>query len=513
MSSRPSLKRASLSYFFGTIVSRLTGLVRDVALSTTFGTDPLLAPFLIAFRCANILRRLLGEGAMQATFIPLYEQTRAKESVEGDQLFRNLITTVSGSLITLSLFLMLLSPAIPSTSFLAHLLRMQNATVFICTAAITGAYLQCQGYYFLSAIAPAIFNLTWAITAITVRSMEKTTALTWMSWSMVLGYALQWLVQWWWARATFRQRASSRGTLFAANLRPLAMPLTLGIVGVGATQINTLLDLVFGQCASKEGVAQLWFSLRIYQFPLALIAIALSNASLPSLAHFINQKNHAEARRVFRTAAFYLNELLLPAQLGLLLTGPWIINALFGYNSFHALSVVTTTWALWGYALGLWPQGHILILSNALYSLGLYRITTFCALVAFCVNITLNTIFIFWLQAPAASVALATSLSTWTNYTLLRYFHAQHCPYLHEKCTQTENRGCLQINLLASLCVLLAQALLSNLPVWRWLWSDTHTLATAIENGTLYGKWFELLTYVALYGLLWLFKRGRLLLQ
>src|SRR5689334_5453110 len=82
-------------FFSGTMISRVSGLGRDMALAFAFGTDSAFAAFLVAFRFAHLLRRLLGEGAFQTAFIPAFESLRHESSVRAARFFITLYSTLS----------------------------------------------------------------------------------------------------------------------------------------------------------------------------------------------------------------------------------------------------------------------------------------------------------------------------------------------------------------------------------------------------------------------------------
>src|SRR5262245_17749893 len=104
--STHSIFHSAKRFFSGTMLSRVSGLARDVAMASAFGTHEAVGAFLVAFRFAHLFRRMLGEGALQAAFIPHFEQLRQEDPVRGATFFRDLsigLTTVLVLLVLVSM--------------------------------------------------------------------------------------------------------------------------------------------------------------------------------------------------------------------------------------------------------------------------------------------------------------------------------------------------------------------------------------------------------------------------
>src|ERR1700722_18897818 len=147
-----TILRSARHFLSGTVISRLTGLLRDIATAFAFGTDSAVAAFLVAFRFAHLLRRLFGEGALQIAFIPQFEKLKQKNPLRACGFFRDLKALLSISLLILIIVLMAvlgfflyfgnISQNNGEILFLTFL--MMPSLLFICLYELNSALLQCE---------------------------------------------------------------------------------------------------------------------------------------------------------------------------------------------------------------------------------------------------------------------------------------------------------------------------------------------------------------------------------
>src|SRR6476469_3522512 len=104
--STHSIMRSAKRFFSGTMLSRATGLFRDISMAYAFGTQEAVAAFLVAFRFAHLLRRLFGEGALQSAFIPQFEDLRLKQPERANAFFCDLTGVLTVGLSALILLCM-----------------------------------------------------------------------------------------------------------------------------------------------------------------------------------------------------------------------------------------------------------------------------------------------------------------------------------------------------------------------------------------------------------------------
>jgi len=435
MDSTGSIFRSASRFFTGTMLSRITGMFRDISMAVAFGTSPEVAAFLVAFRLSHLLRRLFGEGAMQTALIPHFEELKKENPLRAAQFFADL---------NLSLIILLSSICIIAMAFIAFVLGfgifqdalsignqeialytliMMPSLIFICLFGINAALLQCEKNYFLPSVSPALFNFVWILGVVISSYFSADSAMCILSVFIIFACMAQWLI-------TLPKVLSylktyglpslwSTAAHFSKDVLLLASPLSLGLLGVGASQINNALDALFARWAESEGPALLWYAIRIQQLPLALFGIAVAGALLPPLSRAAKACDEEKFRHFLHFAKFSTLSFMIPISFLIFTLGDQCVTLLYGRGQFSDNSVIGTTQALWGYTLGLIPMALTLIVAPGFYAKGNYKTPAMASLKSVILNIVLNTLFVAVFDLKAASVAVATSLSAWFNLYLL----------------------------------------------------------------------------------------------
>ena len=419
MDTTKTINKSWLSFFSGTFLSRLSGMGRDVSMAAVFGVTPLIAAFMVAFRFANLMRRVFGESPLSSSFIPHFEKIRKDSDVAGDLFFAEFFFSLS---VFLSFFIIVcegllylllkwgISPEITKMTMM-----MLPGLLFICLFGLNSSYLQCKKIYFLPGVAPTLFNIIWVLAVIFFRN-DGDEAVYGLSFAVVIAFWVQWLIS---SPPVFKKILQSmrwqdflRATIFSKEVRAVIKPFALGILGVAAMQINSALDAVFARIASLDGPVYLWYAIRIEQLPVAFIGVALSVALLPPLA----RKREESLFTASLKKAFLYG---MPVFAALVFFGGNVINFLFGYGKFSSNGVQETTYVLWAYLVGLVPYIFVLLFTQGFYSKKDYRTPAFATAYSVLVNIVLNSIFVFGFHMGAISVALATSFAAIFNLLYL----------------------------------------------------------------------------------------------
>jgi putative peptidoglycan lipid II flippase len=434
MSDTPhTIFRSAKQFLTGTMLSRITGLLRDIAMAYAFGTHAAVAAFLVAFRLSHLLRRLFGEGALQTAFTPQFEKLKQADPQRACRFFRDLSLLLFVSLS----FLILTSMLILGYSYVfGHYsednkeiiqltLIMLPSLLFICLFGLNASLLQCQKNYFIPGIAPVAFNTVWIIGIGCLWSTPPAQAMLYLGGFLNLACFAQWMVTLPKTLAILRSYHLNHYwqgfQFFSTDLQRLVKPLLLGIVGVGAAQINNALDAIFARYASSEGPAYLWYALRIQQLPLALIGIAIAGALLPPLARAIKSNDFVQCNHFLNFSLKRSLAFMLPISVGIFALGEQCVMLLYERGGFDQDSVKYTTQCLWGYGFGLVPMTLVLILAPAFYAQENYRLPTLASLFAMILNIILNYTVIVIFEHNSAGIAWVTSLCAWINFFILGY--------------------------------------------------------------------------------------------
>lgn len=418
-------------FFSGTVLSRVTGMARDMVMAFAFGTQGPVAALLVAFRFSHLLRRVLGEGALQTAFIPNFEGLKKEEPRRAYQFFLDLAVCLSSLLgvivLVVSGFLFWISNYgnySSETQDIAFLtLIMMPSLFFICLYGLNAALLQCEKSYFIPGVAPVVFNLVWISGTLCVSGLASSSAMPWLAGFIVVACAGQWAFTLPKTYAILRENGFlspwKDGRLFSLDVKSLIKPLGLSVLGICASQINNALDAVFALFADSEGPAYLWYAMRFQQLPIGLFGVALSGALLPPLARAIKDRDFSRYSHFLDFAMSRSVMLMLPITVGLICAGDACINLVYGRGDFTSESTLMTTVCLWAYSLGIIPTAFVLIIAPAFYSRQDYRTPTLFSLVSVGLNIVLNALMVAVFGLGAASIALSTSVSAWVNFILL----------------------------------------------------------------------------------------------
>lgn len=425
-----SIYRSARHFLAGTFFSRLSGLFRDMAMAFCFGSAPEIAAFMVAYRLANLFRRLLGEGNLQAGFVPQFETYRQESEHRGALFYRDIAFSLGCILLLAVLCLegllwgLLSWMTDPDWKYILELaMWMAPGLFFICLYALNSALLQCQKRYFLPAVAPVVFNFIWVWAVLCLWHLPLMQAIQGLSMAVTLAFMGQWLATAF-AQRSYLQQTLQKGEwfrprLFSGEWKAFLKPLSLGTIGIGAVQLNSALDAIFARFADAAGPAYLWYAIRIEQLPLALFGIALSGALLPPLSRALQEGALERYQELLRGALKSCASLIIPCTFGMFALGGVGVNLLYGHGDFLIEDVQQTTICLWAYGIGLFPSVLVLLLAAGFYAQKEYRWPALASVISVALNILLNALFVFGLQWGAISIALATSIGSFCNALIL----------------------------------------------------------------------------------------------
>lgn len=426
---RPSLLRSAGVMGAATAVSRVLGFVRDWMIALFYGTSPTAQAFVVAFRIPNLLRDLVGEGAANAAFVPVFSRTR---TLEGHASWAALAQALWGRVLvvffSLSLAGVLAAPWLvrviaPGFASDPKLLQQTTALTRILfpfiglmgAAAFFMGLLNSLHHFALPSIGPALLNLCM----IAGMLLWRPDALG-LAWGIIVGGVLQAAIQWpALRRAGVRLRPAWTRHPGVAQISRMMVPRTMGSA---VYQASVLVDTVFASfthLVGAGGIAALYFAHRFLHLPLALFGISLAQAALPALASQAAAGDREALSKTFWLALRSSLVIAIPSGVGLILMGQPIIQALLQHGEFTAEATRMTAGALQGYALGLASLCAAKVLVNTLYAFHDTWTPVRSAAVALSLNVLLN----FLLVRPMglAGLALATSLSsTWNAWHLYR---------------------------------------------------------------------------------------------
>ncbi|ANY18233.1 murein biosynthesis integral membrane protein MurJ [Bordetella pseudohinzii] len=424
---------ATVSSF--TLLSRITGLIRDILIARAFGAGALTDAFWVAFRIPNLLRRLFAEGAFAQAFVPILGAARTRH---GDQDVRVLLDRVA-LLLTLALMAVTVAGILAApwvvTAMASGLRGSARATEFGAAVWMTRVmfpYILCMS---LVAFASGVLN-TWrkfAVPAFTpvLLNLSMIAAAIWLAprldvpiYALAIGVmaggVAQLVIQWaalarlgLTPRPTLRVRQAWADPTVKRILRQMA-PATLG---VSVAQISLLINTNIATWLQAGSVTWLSFADRLMEFPTALLGVALGTVLLPSLSAAHARQDQAGYSALLDWGLRMVLLLGLPAALGMMLLADGLVATLFHYGAFQAADVQQTRLAVIAYSVGLIGLLSVKILAPGFYAQQDIRTPVKIAILVLIMTQIMNAIFVPMLAH--AGLALAIGLGACLNALML----------------------------------------------------------------------------------------------
>ncbi|MCC7085471.1 MAG: murein biosynthesis integral membrane protein MurJ [Pirellulales bacterium] len=433
---RHALLSGTLVTSLGSFTSRVLGLLRDRATASLFGlaAGGVMDAFVVAFRIPNLFRRMFGEGALTASFLPVFAQTLERDR---KQAWRVAASTMAWIVLVLAglvavgeigFVIWAAASTEPREMLLAGLSAMLLPYVILaCLLAIASASLQTMGKFAAPAFTPAVLNVVWMVGTIWIAprlSNDPAAQARILAICVLAGGLAQCLLLWLALRtAGFRLTVNFAAT--RNELRQIRWNMLPTLFGLAVTQINTLLDslLAWGMAAAPDGpqnigwlggipypmkqgaASAIYFGERLYQFPLGILGIAVATVVFPLLARHAARGDYAAVRNDLVRGMRLVMLLALPATAGLILLAEPIAQLLFQTGKFTSADTQRVAQMIAIYSSGVWAYCGAPVLIRGFYAVN-DRITPVRAgLIA----VTINTVLDITLMWPLAELGMAAS--------------------------------------------------------------------------------------------------------
>lgn len=363
-----------------TLASRVLGFARDMMVALVFGAGPVTDAFFVAFRIPNILRRLLGEGALSTAVIPVFTDYAVNRPREA--LVRMLRAVLAAALLALGAvtvlgmlgapwLLSVIAPGFsdPAQRELAVLLTrvMFPYLILVGLAAFAMGVLNSQGRFFAAAFGPAVLNIGM-IVAVLALARRVNPPIVALAIGVLVGGVGQLLVQLPGLRAVGLLVTPSRELRHPALSR-VARLLLPAVVGLAAVQVMVFVNTLLASLLPAGSISFLYYADRVMEFPLGVFGIALASASLPAMSR---QAATGDTRGVAATLNFALRLAVYvsaPATVGLVILATPITRVLFERGRFGPEDTAATAIALVWYAVGLVGFAGARIAAQAFYAI------------------------------------------------------------------------------------------------------------------------------------------------
>jgi len=422
--------RSSGAMGAATLTSRVLGMVREMVYARFMGDGWVAGAFMLAFTIPNLFRRLLGEGALTAAFIPIFKE---KEKTAGEtEMWRTANAVISGFVAGAGILIALVMAGVSlalathhwptETRLMLELLRvMFPYMLLVCLAAAFMAMLNARGHFFLPAMGATMLNVVMIASVLILAPLMGKT-LEQQIFGLAFGVLVAGVAQAGFQLPTlrcegFRWRWVS--PWHDETVRQVVRKMIPGTIGVAAFQLNVLLTQGLAFWVDPQIVASFNYAVRLMELPQGVFGISLATFLLPTLAGLAAEKKFPEFRATLGQGLSHLTFVNLPASAMLVLLAEPVIRLIFEHGKFDAAATGRAELALAFLAPGLLAFSFVNVLARAFYALGDTR--TPMVISIFC--LALNLVFALVLVAPLrqGGLALANSLSALFNVTLLLY--------------------------------------------------------------------------------------------
>ncbi len=412
-----------------TMVSRVFGLVRDMVIAAFFGASWMTDAFWVAFRIPNMLRRLLGEGSLTVSFVPVFTEYLEKKTKEQAlELAYNAVTFLSIILAIISVLGIILSPLIvgliapgfisePKQFALAVFLNrlMFPYIFFIALVALCMGILNSFRHFTAPALSPVLLNVAMIGAAFFLRPFFAE-PITSLAIGVLIGGVLQLAMQWPFL-LKFGVRLKFRLNLKHPGIKQIGLLMMPAILGAGVSTINVFVGTILASLLPGGSVTYLFYADRIMELPLGIFAIAIGTATLPSFSKHVAAGNMDELKSGISFSLRLMLFLTVPAMAALMALNLPIISVLFQRGAFDVPSAVYTGQALFCYSLGLWAFSVLRVFVSSFYSLQDSKWPMKAAVIALIVNVVASLILMYPLKHNG--IALASSIAAAANVLIL----------------------------------------------------------------------------------------------
>ncbi len=436
--SRTRIVKSVTNVSLATFCSRVLGYIRDMLIAQIFGAGMVTDCFFVAYRIPNLLRNLLGEGSLSASFIPVFSSYLVKDKKEAKKVAHYFGFILIVVLVAFTILGVILSPFIVKLVAPGFVSQGEKLSLTITLTRILFPFILAIGLavfslgvlnslriFFIPASSPTLLNLTIIFYILFI--YPSTNSVIGLAIAVVLGGFFQFLFQ---IPSIYK---NGLGLTFSSikniitdgyrkiishpGIKKIFLLFIPAAVGFSVHQINIFVDTMCASLLREGSISFLYYANRLMQLPLALFGTAVATVSLPLMSSAFAQKNRFEVKQTLIKGIRIILFFVLPASIGLIFLGKPIIKLLFERGKFTSYSTQLTYGALLFYSIGIIAYSGMKLFVSAFYSYQDTFTPVLIATIILVVNIVLNLILMFPLGIKG--IALATSISGYLHLLIL----------------------------------------------------------------------------------------------
>jgi putative peptidoglycan lipid II flippase len=419
----------------GVMVSRVFGLLRDIAVAGVYGATGVTDIFFVAFAIPNLFRQFFAEGAIASAYVPILSDKKAqKGKAAADGYLTQLITVQTLLVVGVSLILIILAeymimlfmPGIIGKPYDialgGALLRiLMPYLLFISIAGILAGYLNLCGSYFVAYASTAALNILMIAGA--AAGYIYNGNIYPLAFSVIAGGALQLMIVYTYAHIKgFRLGALIPPDLDVKKTYKLVIP---SLAGVGISQLNFLAGRIIASFLQPGSISWLFYANRLFQFPLGVFSVTISTVSLTEFSIARTNGDKAKVDALLDKAIMLVLLIIIPSTIGLLGLAEELIELIYRRSAFGASDTAASAAALKMYAVGLIFYSLAGIFTRVFHSDKDTATPVKIAGICFVLNLALTLLLVKPLGH--SGIALASSVAAMLNTVLLYLRIKDYC--------------------------------------------------------------------------------------
>ncbi|APW46416.1 murein biosynthesis integral membrane protein MurJ [Rhodoferax antarcticus] len=374
-----------------TLVSRITGLVRELLIASTFGASAMTDAFNVAFRIPNLFRRLFGEGAFSQAFVPVLAASKAQQGDAATRLVIDRVATVlAWALLGLSVMGVLGAGALvwlmasglkqdPRGFEVAVVMTrwMFPYIAFMSLVALGAGVLNTWKRFAVPAATPVLLNICMIAAAWLGAPWFKSMGIEpiyALAGGVLLGGMAQLGVQWWaLKRLDLQPRMSGRWSALreawaCAETKNVLRLMGPALLGVSVAHISMLINTQIASHLRPGSVSWITYADRLMEFPTAMLGVAMGVVLMPQLALARASGESAKYSGMLDWGLRLVALLAIPCAVALLVFPTPLVTVLYHYGAMTDFDVQQVTYALMGWGVGLVGIVAIKVLAPGYYA-------------------------------------------------------------------------------------------------------------------------------------------------
>ena len=407
-----------------TALSRVLGLVREMLQSRFIGAGVEQSAFTLAFALPNMARKLFGEGALTAAFVPVFKgEVEAQAMDSARRLARSVMTMAMLMLVSIVAIVLLGLETVVHFRFDFELsdralltIRLVKTLIpymiFICGAAFGMGVLNAMGRFKASSAMPCLLNVFWIGILLWIcfhPELKLDQRIHRVAMAILVAGAFQMAFMLWRMHCAGITPGISFKGWKDEKVRLVWRNTAIAAMGAGAVQINYMLDQVLGQLAAPWAAGVIGYAERLMDLPLGVIGVAFGTVLLPTFAGFFSKGDVEGAREAFVSSSKQMLFVMVPAAVGLGVLASEVTAVIYRGGAFDDVAVMRVSRAVAVYAVGLGFFGLQKSLVPWFQAQNDMKTPLRVSVWTVCMNASLNILAVFCLPVEWRHVGLAAS--------------------------------------------------------------------------------------------------------